>query len=420
MNLEKIFNKASIEIKSYTLSDRCFFLFAMLCGFFITAEYAVTKPTSNSIFLTHYSIKYYPLAWICTVPLNFTVISLYNRLIQRFGCLQTLTFFSCVTVFIHTFCGLFVGKYSFLAFFLYVWKDIYVLLMFQQLWSVIHVKTSDSKAKYLYGILFGVSGIGAIFGSCVPSFLAVKLGSEKLLYISLPIYAALIYCYKKMTIFGEIYRMKIGPKSDEKGGFALVFSSNRLRFILFIVVVMQLSTTIMDFQFNSFLQQEFPMQDLRTQFYGRLWGLINTLKLCLQFFATYLIVALIGLRKSHFVVPGILFCNAILILIYPTFSLITYGFSTVKIFDYSIFNILKEMLYVPLTTEEKFKAKSVIDVFAYRSAKALASVFIIGIPFLTPERLPSAYTWGPVCLFLIWLTGVYNHFKIKRKKILEA
>ena len=41
--------------------------------------------------------------------------------------------------------------------------------------------------------------------------------------------------------------------------------------------------------------------------------------------------------------------------------------------DKDVFNILKEMLYVPLKTDEKFKAKAIIDIFAYRSAKAFAS-----------------------------------------------
>ena len=82
--------------------------------------------------------------------------------------------------------GFYVAENPIISFLLYVWKDIYVLLMFQQLWSVIHTRTEMSQAKYLYGILFGVSGCGAIFGSMAPSFLAIKIGSEHLLFITAP------------------------------------------------------------------------------------------------------------------------------------------------------------------------------------------------------------------------------------------
>ena len=420
MKVQKIFTQVKEEFQTYSKGQRLFLFFAMLCGFFITAEYAITKPTSNSIFLAHYSVKLYPYAWLLTVPLNLVVVTLYNRFLSKLGCFKMFLCTIFLTMGINVLSGAFVQKFPPLAFLLYVWKDIYVLLMFQQLWSVIHTKTEISKAKYLYGILFGVSGIGAIFGSLVPSFFAVKIGSEHLLYMTIPLYLLFIWTYHQMLnrsgMEGED-RLQI---RKAKGGFKLIRSSRTLKFILLIVILMQLSTTIMDYQFNNFLQQKFPMQDFRTQFYGRLWGMINTCKLCLQFFATFLLVQFLGLRKSHFVVPGILLGNAALTLFAPSFGVITYGFSVIKTFDYSIFNILKEMLYVPLKTDEKFKAKAVIDVFAYRSAKAFASLFVIGLGMLSPEKLPYAYSWGPFTLFVVWIGAVFFYFQRRQEKLLEA
>ena len=398
--------------------EKGFLFFAMLCGFCITAEYAVTKPTSNSIFLSHYSVKLYPYAWLLTVPLNLVVVTLYNRFLHRIGCFKMFLCTTVATMGVNVLCGKLVQLFPPLSFLLYVWKDIYVLLMFQQVWSVVHTKTEIKKAKYLYGIIFGVSGIGAIFGSMIPGFFAVRWGSEHLLMMTIPLYLVFIAAYYQML---KRSNMVEGEEiSSAHGGIQLIKSSHTLKFILLIVVLMQLSSTIMDYQFNTFLQERYPVQDLRTQFYGRLWGMINTCKLCLQFFATYLLLKLLGLRKSHFVVPGILLGNAILTLVQPTFSLITYGFSVIKTFDYSIFNIIKEMLYVPLKTDEKFKAKAIIDVFAYRSAKALASVFVIAMQALSPTRLPFAYSWGPLILFAVWIVAVAFYLrKGKEQKLLE-
>lgn len=420
MKVQKIFTQVKEEFQTYSKGQRLFLFFAMLCGFFITAEYAITKPTSNSIFLAHYSVKLYPYAWLLTVPLNLVVVTLYNRFLSKLGCFKMFLCTIFLTMGINILSGAFVQKFPPLAFLLYVWKDIYVLLMFQQLWSVIHTKTEISKAKYLYGILFGVSGIGAIFGSLVPSFFAVKIGSEHLLYMTIPLYLLFIWTYHQMLNRSGMEGEDHLQIRKAKGGFKLIRSSRALKFILLIVILMQLSTTIMDYQFNNFLQQKFPMQDLRTQFYGRLWGMINTCKLCLQFFATFLLVQFLGLRKSHFVVPGILLGNAALTLFAPSFGVITYGFSVIKTFDYSIFNILKEMLYVPLKTDEKFKAKAVIDVFAYRSAKAFASLFVIGLGMLSPEKLPYAYSWGPFTLFVVWIGAVFFYFQRRQEKLLEA
>lgn len=422
MKIQKIFHQVSEEFRGYARGERLFLLFAMLCGFFITAEYAITKPTSNSIFLAHYSVKLYPYAWLLTVPLNLVVVTLYNRFLHRFGCFKMFLATVFLTMGINVVCGEFVREFPPLSFLLYVWKDIYVLLMFQQLWSVIHTKSYVSKAKYLYGIIFGVSGIGAVFGSLVPGFFAVKLGSEHLLYMTVPLYLFFILAYEQMLKRSGIQGgEELELKRASTGGFQLIRSSSALKFILLIVILMQLSSTIMDYQFNTFLQERFPIQDLRTQFYGRLWGIINISKLCLQFFATFLLVQFLGLRRSHFVVPGILLGNAVLSILQPTFAVMTYSFSVIKTFDYSIFNIIKEMLYVPLKTEEKFRAKAIIDVFAYRSAKAFASLFVIGMQLVSPAKLPFAYSWGPCTLFVIWLGAVFFFLrKPEQEKLLEA
>lgn len=423
MSIKKILLQAKSEVTSYSRSDKLFLLFAMICGFFITCEYAITKPTSNSIFIAHYGVKLYPYAWLATVPLNLFIVTLYNRFLPRLGCFQMFLCSVACIMGMNVLSGLYVAENSFLSFLLYVWKDIYVLLMFQQLWSVIHTRTEMSKAKYLYGILFGVGGCGAIFGSMVPSFLAVKMGSEHLLFLTVPLYLLFVgFYYLMLRQSGYLNNkdLKIASHKVSKG-FQLIRSSTSLKFILLIVVLMQLSTTIMDYQFNTFLHLKYPMQDLRTQFYGRLWGVINTCKLCLQFFATFLLVQFMGLRNSHFVVPGILLMNSILSLFSPSFGMVTYCFGVIKTFDYSIFNIIKEMLYIPLKTDEKFKAKAIIDVFAYRSAKALASLFVIGMQIFYPLRLPYAYSWGPLTLFIIWIGAVF--FLMKRpaeQKALEA
>ena len=48
-----------------------------------------------------------------------------------------------------------------------------------------------------------------------------------------------------------------------------------------------------------------------------------------------------------------------------------------KAFDYSIFRAAKELLYVPLGFDERYRAKEVIDVFGYRTGKGGSSVMIV-------------------------------------------
>ena len=419
MKIDAVFAQIRNEFQLYSKGKKLFLFFAMVCGFLITAEYSITKATSDSIFLNYYDLKFFPYLWLLTIPLNLVVVSLYNFLVSRFDCFRVFLGTALLTIGIHIFCGRFVSLFPPLAFFLCIWRDIYILLMFQQLWSVIHMNTEVSKAKYLYGIIFGVSGAGSILGSLAPGFLAIKMGSESLLYLTLPFYLVSTAAYYQMLKQSKT-EGKAMVMESEKGCFQLISSSRSLKFILFIVILMQLSITIIDYQFMRLVEQKFPIQDLRTQFFGRLWGAINVAKLFLQFFATFLLLKIFDIRKSQFVVPGILLGNAVLTLIVPSFSMIAYNFSLIKIFDYSLFNILKEILYIPLPPEAKFKAKAAIDVFGYRSAKGLASLFIFSLEILAPEKLPYAYSWGPLMFVTLWIWIAFFYLRQKEEKLLEA
>lgn len=398
-------------------SEKMFLLFAMICTFLITSEYAVTKPSTNSIFLSQYSVKFLPYAWLLTVPVNLLVVSLYNRFLSTLGNFNMLFITIMLTITINTVSAFYISNLFFLPFITYVWKDIYILLMFQQLWSLIHTNTQIAQAKYLYGIMFGIGGIGSIIGTSLPSFFAVKLSSEKLLLATIPLYL-LFACFYFLLLKNSSHTSEDAGQNKQVSsffkGFRLIRSSRVLTFILLIVICMQAAKTVMDLQFNTYLAKVFLDQDVRTQFSARIWGLVNSFSLCLQFVAAFIIIQLLGVKKSHLFVPLTLLTTTVASLIYPGFIMATCSFTLLQVFDYSIFNIIKEMLYIPLKSEEKFQAKAIIDVFAYRTAKALASLLVISMQFYLARDLHPAYLYVPCFLYITWIVSVYFMMKEER------
>jgi AAA family ATP:ADP antiporter len=51
------------------------------------------------------------------------------------------------------------------------------------------------------------------------------------------------------------------------------------------------------------------------------------------------------------------------------------AFVLFKAFDYSLFRAAKEILYIPLSFDERYRAKEFIDVFGYRCSKGGISLF---------------------------------------------
>ncbi len=399
--LSQFFANIAAEARSYSRAEKLFILFAMLTGFCMTGEYAMTKPTGTSVFIAAYGSDFYPYAWLATLPFNLFMVWLYNRFVPRIGCFKMLALTAGAGMGMTLFAAFNLSHVSWFPFVFYLWKDVYILIMLQQLWSVIHATISKERAKYLYGLIFGIGGLGSILGSLIPTLFAVEMGSEKILLFNIPLYVLVVLFYAGVMRSSKGLPQQLPKKEEKSGGVELIRKSRYLQFILLIVVCMQVGSNLLDYRFNHMVQAGYPDCDLRTQFYGQFWGVIHTVNLCLQFVGSFLCMKLIGLRRSHFGLPLLLLINSMAFLAMPTLGVMCMAYGCVKAFDYSLFAILKEMLYVPLRGEEKFKAKAVIDVFAYRSAKAVAS-FAVLIAAL------SAVSWIAMGVFACWtLAALY-------------
>jgi ATP/ADP translocase len=411
--LQSLIANIKEEYKAHSSLEKLFLLFMMFCSFTITAEAAITRSVSNSCFLGMYSSKIFPYAWLASLPLNYFIVAFYNKFIQKFGCRNMMGLVLLFTLTFNFYCVFFLKSIYVLPFFLYLWKDIFIIFMFHNLWSVIHSTIKRDRAKYIYGIFYGIGGMGSVCGSLIPSFFAVSFGTEKLLLVTVPLYLITYFSYsnalKARTNVTNSQDLSLAIDSGNmKYGVSLIKNSKLLKFILFLVIAMQVSSTILENQWNVLLKINFPVLDLRTQFMGRFFGVVNFVNIFLQFFGSFILLKVIGLRSTHALIPSVLLISVGMFFLIPNFWLICASFGMIKSLDYSIFGIVKEMLYIPLNVEQKFKAKAIIDVFAYRSSKALGSLLILGLGFVYGDNITSFLTFSVICVFILWMYFVFS------------
>ncbi len=395
--------------------NRAFVLFAMLAAFCISGEYAITRPASTGLFLTFFSADHLPTVWLATVPLNLLVVYLYNRFLPRFGPLKMLTTVVLIVIAINTSCAFLLSSFPWLIFLQFVCKDIYILLMFKQLWSLIHVSVEQKNAKFLYGLIYGVGTAGSILCSSIPSFSAVAIGSETLFLLTCPLYLMLLFAYRMafrrspLATGNFAETLTLDPRPKEA---LTLFKRNRFLIgVLLLVVFMQVSTGLLEYQFNTYLEHNIVDKDLRTAYCGKITGIVNILSGCFQFFGSWLMMHFLGLRGSHLFIPLVLLSNTLFFALIPTFAIISFSFVFLKSIDFSLFGVIREMLYIPLKTDEKFRAKAVIDVFAYRTSKAVVSLFIISLQLIAGVQILPVVTALSIAVFLGWLTMAFRMFK---------
>ncbi len=86
--------------------------------------------------------------------------------------------------------------------------------------------------------------------------------------------------------------------------------------------------------------------------------------------------------------------------------MISFSYIFIKSVDFSLFGVIREMLYIPMKMDEKFRAKAIIDVFAYRSSKALVSVCILGLQLFLGFEILSITSAVSTAVFLGWIAVV--------------
>ncbi|MEI6242704.1 MAG: Npt1/Npt2 family nucleotide transporter, partial [Chlamydiota bacterium] len=258
-------------------------------------------------------------------------------------------------------------------------------------------------------------------GGLISATLATRIGTQNLFFFTVFIYFFLFLSYqmairqnKNAATFQESFSAS-GVKLSSV--VSLIKNSKLLLFVLCIVLLMQISVAFVDYQFNIFVENAIPTVDKRTQYMGWLLSVTNGCTVFLQFFGTFFFLQRFGLKKSHLLVPVLLNVNAIFLLLFPSFSVAACSFATIKTMDYSFFTVIREMLYIPMKLDEKFRAKAVIDVFVYRSAKAFASVFLLIVQIFLPINILLLTGCMSIVVFCCWIFVVFYMFRHYERQV---
>ena len=84
-----------------------------------------------------------------------------------------------------------------------------------------------------------------------------------------------------------------------------------------------------------------------------------------------LLLHALPLRVTHALIPLIHLGTCLALLLHPTLGTGALAYMTFKGLDYSLFRAGKEILYIPLSFDMRYRAKEVIDAFVYRFSKGV-------------------------------------------------
>ena len=133
-------------------------------------------------------------------------------------------------------------------------------------------------------------------------------------------------------------------------------------------------------------------------FYASFYGVVNIVALLIQLFLTSRIVKFAGVGRAVMILPIIAMGAYSIIAFLPVLAAVRWAKTAENSTDYSLNNTVKNMLFLPTTREQKYKAKQVSDSFFHRAGDMLSA----GTVFVGSSLLAlSAATFALLNLALV-------------------
>ena len=156
--------------------------------FLILGSYAVARPAIESLFLSEHGADALPQAWLGVALGSLLVVTIYNHwaartdLIVLFGAASLISAV-CVAVLLSCHAQGLPGS----AFLLYLWKDIYIVVLIEIFWSFANSNIPKDKAQRIYGLFCVIGSLGGMAGNLLVGFLATWLGTAASLWAVIPL-----------------------------------------------------------------------------------------------------------------------------------------------------------------------------------------------------------------------------------------
>lgn len=373
-----------------------------LLAFLVMFSYAIARPSAESLFLAVHSSKSLPYVWLVVAAAMFVVVAMYNWIIARCDLIRLLSYVSFISA--SLLCALLLLKgrgFAGVEYAIYVWKDIYVVVLVEIFYmysnSVFPIKT----ARWIYGFFGAFAAAGSVFGNILVGRLATLYGTVGALWSVVPILAIIGLSYLILSRFIGIGKPMAGKHvhANMREAWRVAKGSSYLLYILALIFIVQIVITLIDFSFNGYVETAFPDMDVRTGIIGKVYAVIN--------FGTFVLHLMTGPVLRAITVPGVLLAIPFILatsiatfIAFPAFIIVAAMKFASKAFDYTLFKSSKEILYIPLSCEEKTMGKSIVDMLSYRIAKGGASLLLMA---LIAVGLAHIISWVALALIVIWL-----------------
>lgn len=198
-----------------------------------------------------------------------------------------------------------------------------------------------------------------------------------------------------------------------RGAFELVFRTRYLLLIAILVLLVNWVNTTGEYILGRLVEDTalamvaagetgLTAGEYIGRFYSDFFSVVNALSLLVQLFLVSRVVKYLGVRVAIMLLPAIALGGYALLAFFPLLSVVRWAKTAENATDYSLQNTVRNILFLPLTREQKYKAKQVTDAFFWRAGDVLsAAAVFVGTTWLSMRA--SHFALMNLVLVGVWL-----------------
>ncbi|TLD81168.1 MFS transporter [Helicobacter sp. MIT 11-5569] len=296
----------------------------------------------------------------------------------------------------------------------YVWISVFNLFAFSSAWSLLADVFSKEASNRLFGIITAGASLGSIAGASSVGFLVAHLGVANLVFLSI----ALLFCgillknliLRELKTFETQERLSrfdkvIGSKNPFVG-FKLIIASKYLLALCGFILLLTSVSTFLYMEQARIVRELFPTREARIAAFANIDLIVQLSALFIQIFLTAKIARFFGITSLLSTLGFVIALGfVVLAFTHPAFLPLVVVMSMRRVGEYALVKPGREMLFVPLDADSKYKVKNFLDTVVYRGGDALSAqlesvLANIGILCVLLVGAGISFVWGLLGVFL--------------------
>jgi AAA family ATP:ADP antiporter len=203
-----------------------------------------------------------------------------------------------------------------------------------------------------------------------------------------------------------------------KAAIGLLVRSPYLRLILALVMMYEMVSVCMDYQFTTTVTQQLPHSGYRAHF-ASVFAFTNFVAVAVQLLITGWILQRWGAGPALLLMPIVAIGGSLAFLASPVLLWASLLNTADNAMAYSVQQTAKEFMYVPTAREEKYEAKGFIDVLGLRFAKGLAILIGASISLLLGGDSVRWISLFVIVLLSVWLFAAWRLWGLHSSMLLS-